>query len=68
MGYVMVISLPLILVILIIAIGCYLIGRENGRTETATTLPITYGPPALPPPPVQQAHDQDPIVKSHSHV
>ncbi|KAH1078452.1 hypothetical protein AAZX31_19G167700 [Glycine max] len=45
MGFVMVISLPLILFILILALACYLLGRAKGRRQQ----PQQYGPPAPPP-------------------
>ncbi|KAM7526205.1 hypothetical protein LguiA_016107 [Lonicera macranthoides] len=50
MGYLVVISLPVILLLMILAIACYLIGRARGREE-ASRLPY-YGPPppSLPPP------------------
>ncbi|KAI3917085.1 hypothetical protein MKX01_003534 [Papaver californicum] len=60
MGYVVVLSLPLILLVLVIALACYLVGRARGREETITAFPVVY--PA-PPPPIQQAEDQDPSVK-----
>ncbi|XP_076944617.1 uncharacterized protein LOC143615366 [Bidens hawaiensis] len=46
MGYIIVISLPLILLFLIAAIGCYLLGKSRGRAEA--TIPQQYGPPAPP--------------------
>ncbi|KAJ0657454.1 putative protein GAPT [Helianthus annuus] len=46
MGYIIVISLPMILLLLIAAIGCYLFGKSRGRTEA--TIPQYYGPPAPP--------------------
>ncbi|KVH93916.1 hypothetical protein Ccrd_004005, partial [Cynara cardunculus var. scolymus] len=46
MGYIIVISLPVILLFLIIAIGCYLFGKNRGRSEATTTQ--YYGPPAPP--------------------
>nr|XP_043634994.1 uncharacterized protein LOC122606095 [Erigeron canadensis]XP_043634995.1 uncharacterized protein LOC122606095 [Erigeron canadensis] len=46
MGFVIVISLPLILLTLIIAIGCYLFGRNRARKEATT--PQYYGAPAPP--------------------
>lgn len=48
MGYVVIISLPVILAFLIMAIACYLLGRASGRSEAAR-VPQFYGPP---PPPV----------------
>ncbi|GMP85001.1 hypothetical protein CsSME_00038320 [Camellia sinensis var. sinensis] len=53
MGYI-VISLPVILLFLIVAIAAYLFGRARGRTE-ATGVPQYYGPPA--PPFGVQSHD-----------
>ncbi|KAM3217544.1 hypothetical protein BC332_23017 [Capsicum chinense] len=50
MGYVIVISLPVILTILIAALACYLFGRARGRRE-ATMVPPYYGPPPPAPPP-----------------
>ncbi|OAY42690.1 hypothetical protein MANES_08G008300v8 [Manihot esculenta] len=50
MGYIIVVSLPLILFILILALACYLIGRNSGRREAAR-IPQYYGPPAPAPPP-----------------
>ncbi|CAK9172807.1 unnamed protein product [Ilex paraguariensis] len=57
MGYVVVISLPVILFFLIVAIACYLIGRARGREE-AVRLPRYYGPPA-PPVGVQDSQSLD---------
>lgn len=46
-----VISLPVILLLMILAIACYLIGRARGREEEASRLP-NYGPPPPPAPPL----------------
>ncbi|GKV05624.1 hypothetical protein SLEP1_g17611 [Rubroshorea leprosula] len=53
MGFVVVVSLPLILFILIVALAFYLLGRARGRRGSA---PQYYGPPAPPfqPPPPSQ--------------
>lgn len=51
MGWVIVISLPVILLFLIAAIGCYLLGRASRRDESAR-IPQYYGPPAPPAPPI----------------
>ncbi|KAH7691146.1 hypothetical protein IHE45_02G097500 [Dioscorea alata] len=51
MGYVIVISLPLLLLIVILALACFLCGRAKGRYETRRPSQF-YGPPAPPPPPV----------------
>ncbi|WOH00917.1 hypothetical protein DCAR_0520293 [Daucus carota subsp. sativus] len=48
MGYVLVISFPVILFLLILAIACYLLGRARGRQQSA---PQYYGPPVPAPPP-----------------
>ncbi|KAL4371320.1 hypothetical protein AHAS_Ahas06G0154000 [Arachis hypogaea] len=48
MGFVVVVSLPLILLILIVALACYLMGRAKGRQQ-ACGYPQQYGPPAPPP-------------------
>ncbi|THU74649.1 hypothetical protein C4D60_Mb04t35620 [Musa balbisiana] len=45
MGLVVVISVPLILLVAILALACYLLGRSKGRTEAT---PMYYGPPAPP--------------------
>ncbi|CAL9156894.1 unnamed protein product [Musa hybrid cultivar] len=45
MGFVVVISVPLILLVAILALACYLLGRRKGRTEAT---PMYYGPPAPP--------------------
>lgn len=47
MGFVMVISLPVILFILIVALAFYLLGRADGRREA-----VLVGPP-VPAPPFQ---------------
>ncbi|POO01684.1 hypothetical protein TorRG33x02_024610 [Trema orientale] len=47
MGYIVVVSLPLILFILIVALGFYLLGRARGRSDSAH-VPQYYGPPAAP--------------------
>lgn len=47
MGFVIVISLPVILLFLIAAIGCYLLGRASRRNESGR-IPQYYGPPAPP--------------------
>lgn len=55
MGYVFVISVPLILLFLIIALAAYLLGRARGRNLAAGTTQY-YGPPAPPyhgPPPTE---------------
>ncbi|KAI3474645.1 hypothetical protein Pfo_029830 [Paulownia fortunei] len=57
MGYVVVVSLPVILFFLITAIACYLLGRARGREENVR-LPQYYGPPA-PPPLGPQSHAPD---------
>ncbi|KAL8247436.1 hypothetical protein R6Q59_008652 [Mikania micrantha] len=61
MGYIIVISLPVILLFLIAAIGCYLIGKSRGRQEA--TIPQHYGPPA--PPYGVQVPPPNKINKSH---
>ncbi|KAE8099604.1 hypothetical protein FH972_017573 [Carpinus fangiana] len=50
MGFIVVVSLPAILFILIVALAFYLLGRAWGRSQAAGRLPQYYGPPA---PPVQ---------------
>ncbi|XXG74602.1 hypothetical protein AAC387_Pa07g3281 [Persea americana] len=47
MGFVLVISLPLILFAIILALGCYLLGRAKGRQEAS--YPQVFGAPAPPP-------------------
>ncbi|KAL6652373.1 hypothetical protein ACP70R_011298 [Stipagrostis hirtigluma subsp. patula] len=42
-----VISIPAILLVLVIALGCYLLGRNRGRAEAAA--PPQFAPPAPPP-------------------
>ncbi|KAJ0967604.1 hypothetical protein J5N97_024521 [Dioscorea zingiberensis] len=53
MSFVVVISLPLVLLVAIIAIACYLLGRAKARCETHRAAPF-YGPPAPPPPVIAQ--------------
>ncbi|EYU34452.1 hypothetical protein ABFS82_10G096600 [Erythranthe guttata] len=53
MGYVVVVSLPVILFFLITAIGCYLLGRARGRKENLRLPQHYYGPPPVPAPPPQ---------------
>ncbi|RHN48487.1 hypothetical protein MtrunA17_Chr7g0264301 [Medicago truncatula] len=48
MGFELVISLPLILFILILALACYLLGKYRGRKQSSSQ-PQQYGPPAPPP-------------------
>ncbi|KQJ83620.1 hypothetical protein BRADI_5g15835v3 [Brachypodium distachyon] len=43
----LVISIPAVLLVLILALGCYVLGRNRGRAE-ATSLP-QFAPPAPPP-------------------
>lgn len=47
MVYIVGVSLPLILFILIVALAFYLLGRSRGRNEAAT-IPQYFGPPAPP--------------------
>jgi hypothetical protein len=47
MGYFVVVSLPVILFIIIVALAFYLLGRARGRSE-AGRVPQYYGPPAPP--------------------
>ncbi|KAI8556285.1 hypothetical protein RHMOL_Rhmol05G0240800 [Rhododendron molle] len=47
MGYFIVISLPVILLFLIIALACYIFGRAQARAQAAS-VPQYYGPPAPP--------------------
>ncbi|KAH7513196.1 hypothetical protein FEM48_Zijuj12G0170700 [Ziziphus jujuba var. spinosa] len=54
MGFIVVVSLPLILFILILVLAFYLLGRSQGRREAS--VPQYYGPPA---PPVQAHPPQD---------
>ncbi|KAK7829790.1 hypothetical protein CFP56_028853 [Quercus suber] len=56
---IIVISLPVILLILIIALAFYLLGRARGRTES---VPRYYGPPAPPFQAQSPAHDKPPQV------
>ncbi|KAJ6922919.1 hypothetical protein NC652_016541 [Populus alba x Populus x berolinensis] len=57
MGYVMIVSFPVILFILIVALAFYLLGRGRGRSEAAR-IPQYHGPPAPPfqfqPPPQEK--------------
>ncbi|CAN0881208.1 hypothetical protein LINGRAHAP2_LOCUS14104 [Linum grandiflorum] len=48
MGFVFVISAPMILFILIVGLACYLVGRNRGRSQ-ASSIPQVYGAPAPPP-------------------
>ncbi|PRQ43563.1 hypothetical protein RchiOBHm_Chr3g0469801 [Rosa chinensis] len=48
MGYIVVLSLPVILFILIVALAFYLLGRANGRREA-----VIAGRPPVPAPPFQ---------------
>ncbi|PIA37325.1 hypothetical protein AQUCO_03000133v1 [Aquilegia coerulea] len=59
MGYVVVISLPMILLILILSISCYLCGRARGRTQASTATQM-YGPPPVTPVHVQDSHQVKP--------
>ncbi|KAL6903484.1 hypothetical protein ACP4OV_004297 [Aristida adscensionis] len=43
-----VISIPAILLVAILALGCYLLGRNRGRAEAAAA-PPQFAPPAPPP-------------------
>ncbi|TVU15188.1 hypothetical protein EJB05_38695 [Eragrostis curvula] len=43
----LVISIPAILLLIIVALGCYLFGRNRGRAEAAA--PPQFAPPAPPP-------------------
>ncbi|KAL4187437.1 hypothetical protein AMTRI_Chr09g19010 [Amborella trichopoda] len=61
MGYVLVISLPLLLLAIIGAIGCYLLGRSRGRYESQT-MPQWYAPPAPPPHVAPYTGDKPPPV------
>ncbi|EXC16204.1 hypothetical protein L484_024375 [Morus notabilis] len=47
MGYIVVLSVPVILFILIVALAFYLLGRARGRSQ-AESVPQYYGPPAPP--------------------
>nr|GMC46325.1 hypothetical protein LSAT_2X106500 [Ipomoea batatas]GMC48767.1 hypothetical protein LSAT_2X106500 [Ipomoea batatas]GMC50965.1 hypothetical protein LSAT_2X106500 [Ipomoea batatas]GMC56601.1 hypothetical protein LSAT_2X106500 [Ipomoea batatas]GME01750.1 hypothetical protein LSAT_2X106500 [Ipomoea batatas] len=49
MGYVIVISLPVIILFIVTAVACYLIGRKRSRDIAAGRYPQHYGPPAPPP-------------------
>ncbi|KAJ0088742.1 hypothetical protein Patl1_32112 [Pistacia atlantica] len=68
MGYVIVVSLPVILFILIVALAFYLLGRERGRSEVNRTQQH-YGPPLPAPPPnqLQPPTHPDEEKPSHSH-
>ncbi|KAI5325395.1 hypothetical protein L3X38_034469 [Prunus dulcis] len=57
MGYVVVVSVPVILFIVIIALAFYLIGRANGRRE-AVSAQQHFGPPVPPPLQAQEKSDQ----------
>ncbi|PQQ21106.1 hypothetical protein Pyn_21017 [Prunus yedoensis var. nudiflora] len=57
MGFVVVVSVPVILFIVIIALAFYLIGRATGRRE-AFSAPHHFGPPVPPPPQAQEKSDQ----------
>ncbi|RCV34558.1 hypothetical protein SEVIR_7G178400v4 [Setaria viridis] len=43
-----VISIPAILLVILLALGCYLFGRNRGRAEAAAA-PQQFAPPAPPP-------------------
>lgn len=43
-----VISIPEILLLVLLALGCYLLGRKRGRAEAAAA-PQQFAPPAPPP-------------------
>ncbi|CAN1805403.1 hypothetical protein LINPERHAP1_LOCUS24262 [Linum perenne] len=49
MGFVFVISAPMILFILIVGLSCYLLGRNRGRSQASSIPPQVYGAPAPPP-------------------
>ncbi|XVF07893.1 hypothetical protein REPUB_Repub06bG0178400 [Reevesia pubescens] len=59
MGYILVISFPLILLILILALAFYLLGRAQGRSERPP--PQFFGPPV---PPSGSAPASPPQTKS----
>nr|BAJ98002.1 predicted protein [Hordeum vulgare subsp. vulgare] len=42
----LVISIPAILLLLVLALGCYMLGRNRGRAEAAA--PQQFAPPAPP--------------------
>uniref|UniRef100_A0A0A9DX31 Uncharacterized protein n=1 Tax=Arundo donax TaxID=35708 RepID=A0A0A9DX31_ARUDO len=42
-----VISIPAIILVIILALGCYILGRNRGRAEAAA--PPQFAPPAPPP-------------------
>jgi len=45
-----VISIPAILLLIVLALGCYLLGRNRGRAEAAAAMaPQQFAPPAPPP-------------------
>lgn len=75
MGYVIVVSLPVILFILIVALAFYLLGRERGRNEVKR-IQQHYGPPVpapppnqlQPPPPTATLPDEEKPSHSHSQV
>ncbi|XP_077210850.1 uncharacterized protein LOC143846299 [Tasmannia lanceolata] len=48
MGFVLVISLPLILFAVILGFGCYFLGRAKGRQDVRTRAQI-FGVPTPPP-------------------
>ncbi|XP_068658733.1 uncharacterized protein [Aristolochia californica] len=58
MGFVLVISLPLILLVLLIGFGCYFLGRARGRHDIRTA-PQAFGMP-LPPPGAQPVFHSSP--------
>ncbi|XP_058100304.1 uncharacterized protein LOC131245077 [Magnolia sinica] len=47
MGFVLVISLPLILFAIVLGFGCYFLGRAKGRQDVRTC-PQVYGEPVPP--------------------
>ncbi|KAL8480693.1 hypothetical protein ACS0TY_026752 [Phlomoides rotata] len=53
MGFIVVVSLPVILFFLIVGITCYLIGKWRGRKENARLQTQYYGPPIPAPPPTK---------------
>ncbi|KAF3796369.1 hypothetical protein EJ110_NYTH03895 [Nymphaea thermarum] len=57
MGSVVVVSVPLVVVILIVALVCYILGRSKGRREAQNQMmvaPPVYGAGVPPPPPPPQ--------------
>ncbi|KAM0990997.1 hypothetical protein ACFX13_009564 [Malus domestica] len=48
MGYIIVVSAPVILFIMIVALAFYLLGRATGRRQSSTA-PQYFGPPVPPP-------------------